>query len=92
MAGAATLVFGYANAQLEPKTKQLQSSDTVVVQVNKAKSDDEIANKSILHRNTLESGTGKPDNIKRKLYQPPTPQQPNIPRIKTDTTTVRNKR
>jgi hypothetical protein len=82
----ASMVFGIAAAQLEPKTNQQQTSDTIVPPATN-KSPDEIANKGILHRNTIESGVGKPDNIKRKLNDPPTPTQPNIPRVKTDTTT-----
>jgi hypothetical protein len=86
MAFAASMVFGNAAAQLEPKTSQGTTPDTIIAPATN-KSPDEIANKGILHRNTLESGAGKPDNIKRKLNQPSTPQQPNIPRVKTDTTT-----
>ena len=86
MAFAALLTFGVANAQLEPKTSQGTTPDTIIAPA-KSKSPDEIANKGILHRNTIESGAGKPDNIKRKLNQPATPTQPNIPRVKTDTTT-----
>lgn len=88
MAFAASMVFGYATAQLEPKTNQKQTSDTIAIP-QPPKSDDNIANKGILHRNTLEAGSGKPDNIKRKLNDPPTPTQPNIPRVKVDTTTAK---
>ena len=91
MVFAVMMVFGYATAQLEPKTSQRQTSDTINVPVNTSKSDDNIANKGILHRNTLEAGTGKPDNIKRKLNQAPTPTQPNIPRVKTDTVAPKRK-
>jgi hypothetical protein len=87
MAFAASMVFGYAAAQLEPKTSQGTAPDTIIAPVTN-KSPDEIANKGILHRNTLESGAGKPDNIKRKINKRTKPTDPQIiPRIKTDTTT-----
>lgn len=66
MALGACMAFGYATAQLEPKTSQGMASDTVVT-AKKSADRTTIANKDILKRNTIESGIGKPDNIKRKI-------------------------
>ena len=86
IAFTATFSFGYATAQVEPATSQKKTTDTVVIAA--PQSDDDIANKGILHRNTIESGGGKPDNIKRKINKRTKPTDPQIiPRIKTDTTT-----
>lgn len=89
---AACLIFTSAAAQLEPKTSQKPVSDTIIP-VNTNKSDDNIANKGIIKTNTIESGLGKPDNIKRKLKLPkPTTAPPVIgPKIK-DTKAVKRKR
>lgn len=70
----ACMVFGYATAQLEPKTSQGTTPDTIV-SATKSGDRSSIANKDILKRNTIESGIGKPDNIKRK-----------IPNVSTQTT------
>jgi alkyl sulfatase BDS1-like metallo-beta-lactamase superfamily hydrolase len=87
MALAAAMIFGYAAAQVEPQTAQKKTTDTIQIPVND-KSDDNIANKGILHRNTLEAGIGKPDNIKRKINKRTRPTDPQIiPRVKVDTTT-----
>lgn len=65
----ASLAFGFANAQLEPKTSQGKSTDTVIVPVaRKANDKTVIANKSILKRNTLDAGMGRPDPIKKDIH------------------------
>ena len=65
---AACLTFVYASAQLEPKTTQIRSSDTASGPITSQSADrTNIANKDIRKRNTIESGIGKPDNIKRKI-------------------------
>jgi hypothetical protein len=66
MAFAAFMVFGCALAQIEPKTSQGTTPDTIIT-TTKSGDRTNIANKDILKRNTIESGIGKPDNIKRKL-------------------------
>lgn len=86
MTFAAFMVFGYAAAQVEPVTSQKKTTDTIIVPTEK--SDDNTANKGILHRNTLEAGTGKPDNMKRKLNKKTKPTDPQpLPKVKVDTTT-----
>ncbi|MGV3696025.1 hypothetical protein [Flavobacterium sp.] len=83
MAFAASMTFGYAAAQMEPKTNQQQKSDTIVPP---ATADPEsIANKGIIKRNTLEAGSGKPDNIKRKLNVLQNPINPKSKKVVLDT-------
>ena len=79
MTFGACMVFGYATAQLEPKTSQGTTPDTIV-STTKSGDRTNIANKDILKRNTLESGIGKPDNIKRKI-----PNNSNQRTVTTDT-------
>ena len=65
---AACLTYGYALAQVEPKTTQIRSLDTASGPLTSKSADrTNIANKDIRKRNTIESGIGKPDNIKRKI-------------------------
>lgn len=65
---AACVHFGYALAQPEPKTTQVQPLDTASGPITSKSADrTNIANKDIRKRNTIESGIGKPDNIKRKI-------------------------
>jgi hypothetical protein len=87
MAFAATFVFGSVTAQLEPKTSQKQDTDSIALP-RPVKSEDNIANRGIIKQNTIESGLGKPDNIKRKKNKPLPPQPAIKPRVFTDTTKV----
>lgn len=82
--------FGTAVAQLEPKTSQKQTSDSIVLPTP-AKSDDNIANKGIIKQNTIESGLGKPDNIKRKKDKPLKTQPTIKPKTFKDTTASKRK-
>ncbi|MCF6131874.1 hypothetical protein [Flavobacterium wongokense] len=69
MAFATTMMFGYASAQMEPKTTTVKKDDTTGVQVLRRPPDKTvIANKSILKRNTLDAGMGKPDPIKKDIH------------------------
>jgi len=86
----ASFIFGNAIAQLEPKTSQKQVSDSIVLPTP-AKSDDNIANKGIIKQNTIESGLGKPDNIKRKKDKPLNTQRPIKPKTFKDTTATKRK-
>lgn len=81
-----TLAFGYATAQIEPKTSQVKPADTTTVPVPHNKSDDSIANKGILKRNTIESGMGKPESAKRKKIKTIRQQPKIVPRTFTDST------
>ncbi len=67
MAVVATMTFGYASAQLEPKTSQGTTFDTIVKPITN-KETTNPANDGILNRNTIESGIGKPGPIKRDIY------------------------
>ena len=86
----ASFVFTTAVAQLEPKTSQKQTSDSIMLPTP-AKSDDNIANKGIIKQNTIESGLGKPDNIKRKKDKLLKPQPPIKPKTFKDTTAIKRK-
>jgi hypothetical protein len=63
---AVCMIFDFATAQIEPKTSQGATPDTIIT-TSKRGDRTNIANKDILKRNTIESGIGKPDNIKRKI-------------------------
>ncbi len=67
MVFAASMVFGYASAQLEPKTSQGTTFDTIVPPVTN-KEVQNPANEGIVKRNTIESGIGKPGPVKRDIY------------------------
>lgn len=91
---AACFIFGYASAQLEPKTTQIRKDDTTGIQQSRHRAPDKtvIANKSILKRNTIESGMGKPSPVKRDIESnepvpAPTQTQKNRVELVTDTIT-----
>ncbi|UPT70426.1 MAG: hypothetical protein M0D53_15265 [Flavobacterium sp. JAD_PAG50586_2] len=97
MTFAAMLAFTYASAQLEPKTRQLKKDDTIGVQQSRRQPADKtvIANKSILKRNTLESGMGKPSPVKKDIESNnpmPTPVQTEKNRVELVTDTITRKK
>lgn len=97
MTFAAMLAFTYASAQLEPKTRQLKKDDTIGVQQSRRQPADKtvIANKSILKRNTLESGIGKPTPVKKDIESNnpfPTPVQTEKNRVELVTDTITRKK
>lgn len=97
MTFAAMLAFTYASAQLEPKTRQIQKDDTTGIQQTRHKPADKtvIANKSLLKRNTLESGTGKPSPVKQDIEsnEPiPAPVQTERNRVELVTDTITKKK
>ena len=93
----ACMAFGYASAQMEPKTRQLKKDDTTGIQQSRHKPADKtvIANKSILKRNTLESGMGKPSPVKKDIEsnEPvPTPVQTERNRVELVVDTITKKK
>lgn len=97
MTFAAMLAFTYASAQLEPKTTQIKKDDTTGIQQTRHKPADKkvIANKSILKRNTIESGMGKPSPVKKDIEsnEPvPTPTQTERNRVELVTDTITRKK
>lgn len=86
----------YAIAQIEPKTSQ-GTTDTIAAPINTSAADKtKIANKSILKRNTLDAGMGKPDPIKKDIktnepVPPPTPTTKSRVEAVTDTITRKSK-
>jgi hypothetical protein len=97
MAFATTMMFGYASAQMEPRTATLKKDDTTGVQVLRRPPDKTvIANKNILKRNILDAGMGKPDPIKRNIKSnEPTPTAPTTQsrvEVVVDTITPKPKR
>lgn len=91
------LAFTYASAQLEPKTRQLKKDDTIGVQQSRRQPADKtvIANKSILKRNTLESGMGKPTPVKKDIESNnplPIPVQTEKNRVELVTDTITKKK
>lgn len=91
----ATLLFSnHASAQLEPKTSQGNTSDTVMIPKSPPDKN-KIANKGILRRNTLEVGGGKPDPVKKdiKTDEPvPIPTVPPKSRVETVADTITKKK
>lgn len=98
MAFAALLTFGYASAQLEPKTRPLTKGDTTgIPQAHKPADKTVIANKSLLRRNAVESGMGKPSPVKKDIESnepvpAPTPTTKNRVEAVVDTITTKSKK
>jgi hypothetical protein len=97
MTFATMLAFTYASAQLEPKTRQLKKDDTIGVQQSRRQPADKtvIANKSILKRNAVESGMGKPSPVKKDIESNapvPSPVQTEKNRVELVTDTITRKK
>lgn len=94
IAFATLLSSNYAAAQLDPKTSQGNTSDTILIPkqpTDKTK----IANKGILRRNSMEVGGGKPDPVKKdiKTNEPvPIPNPPAKSRVEAVADTITKKK
>lgn len=90
---AVFLIGNCGLAQLDPKTSQGNTSDTITTP--RQRDTTKTANKGILRRNALEVGGGKPDPIKKDIKTDapvPVPQVPAKSRVEKVADTITKKK